>query len=236
MARRASTLALGAALAGGIVLSVLAAEAVRRLPPALEADGWKEVTFEGKTPNTYAACGDGCIEIVTEASVSMSGRPADADLAATPVLSWEWRVTKPVTASDLTEKGKDDRAVAVYVTFPYDPDAASLSERLLRPMVELARGSDAPARVLSYVWGGFGAPGQVVESPFFGSVNAMIVARTQAAPVGEWLAERVDVAADHKRVFGTDPVKAAHVLIAADSDDTGADNRAFVRGLAFGAR
>lgn len=147
----------------GLVVSASLASTEDRLPRDLAEQGWEEITFDGKTTNTYASCGDGCVEILTRSSVSMIGREVMANLAEMPVLNWEWRIENLVAKSDLSKKGEDDRAVALYVTFPYDPDAASLSEKLLRPMVELARGKDAPGRVLSYVWGGFGKTGDVVE-------------------------------------------------------------------------
>ena len=35
--------------------------------------------------------------------------------------------------SDLARKGKDDRPLAVYITFPFDYQNASMSERAMRP-------------------------------------------------------------------------------------------------------
>ena len=229
-----------ALLIGGVALlaatGLTYARVQGNLPAELLKRGWEEVTFDDKRANRFATCGDGCIKVETTSSVSMIGRPVTTDLTEKPVLTWEWKIEKPVTPSDLTTKGEDDRAVAVYVTFPFDPDTASFGEKLLRPMVELARGADAPSRVISYVWGGFGETGQLVESPFFGGVNAMIISRTQDAPVGDWVTERFNIVADHKRAFGFEPKTAAHVLISADSDDTGADNQAYVRKLMFGVR
>ena len=45
--------------------------------------------------------------------------------------------------------------------------------------------------------------------------------------------ERDDTVADHERVFGFTPSVAAHVLISADSDDTGTQNQAYIKGLRF---
>ncbi|HCS71922.1 MAG TPA: hypothetical protein DIW51_18340 [Rhodospirillaceae bacterium] len=226
---------LGLFLATGAVS--LAVAGGDTLPADLVARSWEQMTFDGKRANRYSACGDDCIAVDTDSSVSLIGRPVAVDLAQMPVLTWEWKVDRPVAATDLTVKGRDDRALALYVTFPYDPDTATFSESLLRPLVELARGKDAPARTLSYVWSGDATtPGTVVASPYFGDVNVMIVARSGHAPLGTWLRETVDVAADHERVFGRRPLRASHVLIGADSDDTGSRNRGFVRGISFESR
>ena len=123
--------------------------------------------------------------------------------------------------------------MAVYGTFPCDPKAATLTEELLRPVIELVRCPDTPSRMLSYVWGGFGKLCEVVKSQFFGGVNAMIIIRNETDPVGDWGMERVDVVADHERAFGITPNVTSHVLVGADSDDTGTRNRAIVRNIIF---
>ena len=203
------------------------------LYPTLTTDGWEEIIFEDKRPNLYAVCGLGCIQIKTNSSVSMIGKLVTVDLDLNPVLNWEWKIRKKITSSDLSVKGKDDRAIAVYVTFPYNPDTATLFERLKRPLVEIWRGSDTPSRGISYVWAASGVIGEVISSPYFGESNIMIIARNGKDLVNSWITERVDVAADHERVFGFAPTVAAHLMISADSDDTGTRNQAFVKGLRF---
>lgn len=203
------------------------------LLPSLKKHGWEEITFDGKRPNHFATCGVDCVEIKTDSSVSMIGRPVSIDLSRLPVLTWEWKVGTQIAVSDLTVKGEDDRAVALYVTFPYNPETATFKERLLRPVIELVRGQDAPSRMVSYVWGGFGKPGEMIESPFFGGVNVMIICRNETDPVGNWVKERFNVVADHERAFGFSPSEVAHVLVSADSDDTGTRTHAFVRNIIF---
>ncbi len=219
-----------------LVASAAASAATSGLPADLLARGWEEITFDDKVPNRYAACGDGCLEVVTDGSVSLVGRALAADLTETPVVTWEWRVAATPPATDLIIKGQDDRALALYVTFPYDPDKASFGENLLRPLIEVFRGRDTPARSIAYVWAGYGTPGQVVPSPYYGDINVMVVARTAEAPVDQWLREAIDVAADHERIFGFPPDKSAHILIGADSDDRGVANTGRVRGISFQPR
>ena len=208
---------------------------ITNLAPQITSRGWEEITFDDKTPNTYVSCGDNCVEINTSNSVSMIGMEVGIDLTRTPILSWDWRIENPVIPSDLTTKGRDDRAAVLFVTFPYNPNTATFSEKMMRPVVELARGPDAPGRVISYVWSGFGKTGDEVESPYGGASNVMVVCRNKEAPVGAWVSERFNVAADYQRIFGTPPHMVAHVLLSADSDDTGSANRARVRNIRFNA-
>ena len=203
------------------------------LHSSLKNNGWKEITFEGKLPNLYTVCGLGCIQIKTKSSVSMIGRLVTVDLSLHPVLNWEWKIKNQVTSSDLLVKGKDDRAVAVYVTFPNTLNTASLFERLKRSLMDIWRGSDAPSRGISYVWADSGVIGEVIPSPYSGESNVMIMARNGKDPVNRWVTERFDVVADHKRVFGFAPTVAAHLMISADSDDTGINNQAFIKSLIF---
>lgn len=195
--------------------------------------GWEEITFDDKRPNRHMACGADCIRVETDQSVSMIGRPVSVDLTANPVLHWEWRIDRPVVESDLSRKGGDDRAIAVYVAFTFDPDDASFGELLLRPIVELAQGADAPGRGISYAWAGYGEVGDTFESPYQEDSAAITMQRTGTDPVGEWLSESVNVVEAYRRVFGVDPVGVTHILLSADSDDTGNANGAEVRNLRF---
>ncbi|MBP03151.1 MAG: hypothetical protein CMM25_10125, partial [Rhodospirillaceae bacterium] len=95
------------------------------LSSALVSLGWQEFTFENKSPNKYSTCGLGCIEVISQSSVSMLGRSIQKKLTANSVLSWEWKILQPVFLSDITLKGSDDRSLALYITFPFDPETAS---------------------------------------------------------------------------------------------------------------
>lgn len=222
-----------------LAAAALATAAVAPLHP-LQADlardvetAWQEERFEGKTPNRWRD-GDEGLVVETEASVSMLGRPVRADLARTPLLRWRWRVDTDTPATDLTRKGGDDRAIALYLGFPWIPEQASFKERLTRPLVELAKGADAPGRVISYVWGGDRARGSLMRSPYMGDSGALIVLRPAGTPLNVWQSEEIDIAADYRRAFGAEPPATVTLIgLAADSDDTGSRSRAVIRDLHF---
>jgi hypothetical protein len=44
------------------------------LSTALVNRGWQEFTFENKSLNKYSPCGLGCIQVISQSSVSMLGR------------------------------------------------------------------------------------------------------------------------------------------------------------------
>jgi hypothetical protein len=204
--------------------------------PDFAASGWRELEVKGKPGNRFLAHPDGSIEVVSSSSVSRLYRPVEVDLDATPVLTWRWRVNQPVPPTDLTEKGEDDTAITLYVGFPWDPERASFTERLKRPLVETLAGEDAPGRVLAYVFGGKQRRGEVVKSPHLGGAGAMRVLRPADSPTGEWFDERVDIAQDYAQSFGEAPPDPSQIAISADTDDTGSTTSGSVAGLAFVGR
>jgi Protein of unknown function (DUF3047) len=212
-------------LASGIARAVIA--------PEVEAQGWREVPNPNKKENVFGLTPDGAIEVISNDSVSTLYRPADVDIDERPVLTWRWRVDQPAPATDLSVKGTDDCALAVYVGFPFDPDQASFFERLKRPLVESWVGDDAPGRVLRYVFCGRHEEGEVVESPYLGSAGVIKVLRSVDSPTGEWFEEQVDLAADYRATFGKEPPNPTQLAIQADTDNTHSKSRAYIADLAF---
>jgi Protein of unknown function (DUF3047) len=201
--------------------------------PELTAEGWREVPNPNKKENVFGLTPEGAIELISNDSVSTLYRPAEVDIDERPILTWRWRVDEPAPATDLSVKGTDDCALAVYVGFPFDPDQASFFERLKRPLVESWVGDDAPGRVLRYVFCGSHERGEVVESPYMGSAGMIKVLRPADSPTGEWFDERVDLAADYREAFGEEPPDPAQLAIQADTDNTHSASRAAVADLAF---
>ena len=202
---------------------------------ALAARGWQEMVFDDFTPNRWTDVPGG-VRVVSERSVSVLFRPLTADLARTPVLRWRWRVSAAPAPTDLTRTQDEDRAVAVYVGFPYEPARAGLWERLKRWAVVALMGEEAPGRLLTYVWGGDRPRGTLLHREGEESMSAMKILRTPAAPVGAWLSERVDVAADFRAAFGWEPPAPTHIGIVSDSDDTGRAVEASVVDIAYEPR
>jgi hypothetical protein len=216
-----------------LVILLAAASAAADVDPELEQRGWEAVTFDDKAENDYRLGEDGAILVVSDRSVSLIQQAVSIDVETTPILVWRWRVDEGVPPTDLARKGGDDRSLALYVTFPFRPEEASLFERMKRGMVEAVAGEAAPGRILSYVFGGDAERGTFLESPYFGAGGMTIVLRPATAAKGEWFEERVDLAADYERVFGSTPDDPTHIAISADSDDTGSSVRAVIEDISF---
>jgi hypothetical protein len=201
--------------------------------PDLKAAGWRELEVSGKKANRFVGQPDSSIEVISSSSVSRLYRTLQVDLKVMPELTWQWRVDEPVPPTDLTRKGEDDTALTIYVGFPWDPDRASFTERLKRPLVEALAGEDAPGRVLAYVFGGKQRRGEVVESPHLGSAGFMRVLRPADSPTGQWFEERVDLAKDYRQGFDEAPSNPVQLAISADTDNTSSSSRGFVKGFTF---
>ena len=200
----------------------------------LEALGWREYVYEGLAANRFVGHDDGRLEVLSENSISAIYWPLSADPARNPCLAWRWRVDEAGPPTDLRRHGSDDRALALYVAFPYDPAKASFWEALVRVFVELVAGADAPGRVIAYSWGGFGERGQVQASPYLGAAGGIVLLRPGIRqPQGVWLDETVDFAADYRRIFDDPPDPPSHVAVLSDSDDAGGRVHAFVRDIRF---
>ena len=61
----------------------------------------------------------------------------------------------------------------------------------------------------------------------------MIVKRNNRSRLGVWLEEKVDIVADYKDVFGTEPESVLDILISSDTDDTLSFTTGFVKNKQF---
>ncbi|WP_371171275.1 DUF3047 domain-containing protein [Aliiroseovarius sp. 2305UL8-7] len=158
------------------------------------------------TPNQMAVRADGSV------SITYKILPA-AEQGATKA-SWRWNVSQSVPATDLRQKGGDDRNLALYFAFLPKEEAAQVGRQSLRKLLKNPNG-----RVLVYVHGGQHKRGSVLPSPYLGKRGKTVVLR----PSGEGAArESVNLAADYKRAFGTEPGALVALALSADSDDTDA--------------
>ncbi len=222
-------------LVAALLALLPAAPAEAEVAAALAERGWEEIIFEDYTPNRWLAIPGG-VRVLSEGSVSIVFRPLAAELAATPVLRWRWRSEMAPLPADLTQSEGEDRALALYVGFPYQPERAGFWEQLKRLAMVAVQGEDAPGRLLTYVWGGDRPRGTLLRREDTGAVDAIAILRTPGDPVGVWLEERVDVAADFHAAFGWEAPDPTHIGIVSDSDDSGQAIDASIADIAYEAR
>lgn len=156
------------------------------------------------------------------------------DLKQFPLLRWRWQVTNLIDQSDVRRKDGDDYPARLYITFEYDPERTSLSQRLQYRLGRLLFG-DIPIAAISYIWETRTPVGAILPSAYTGRTQ-MIVVESGPEHVGQWVAEERDVFADYRRAFGAEPPAVNAVAIMTDTDNTGASATAFYGDIEFRAR
>jgi len=201
----------------------------------LKAAGWQQLTLPGKSPTRFAGRSDGAIEVRASDSASflyfdVSGKSQNARY-----LTWRWRVEQAPAPSDLTQKGADDRPLALHVWFPERSGERDPWE-LLSGAVAWAFDVPVPGKVLTYVWGGQAERGDYLANPYLEDDGMMVVLRPGDAPKGQWFEETIDFAADFEMAFGYSPPPAAYVAVSADCDDTMGTSMALIADIMLIAR
>lgn len=188
---------------------------------------WRELRLKAElTPNRFVRrVWDGvpALEVQSASSMSLMARPLagdlGADLAATPVLCWRWRIDAPLKAADMATKAGDDYAARLYLSLRVPEARKSFA---LRAQLRLARaiwGPEVPDAAINYVWDNRQPVG--TERPnAYTDRTRMHVLRSGAAEAGRWVSERRDVLGDAERLFGPGVVP-AQLAVTADTDNTG---------------
>ncbi|MGC6484687.1 MAG: DUF3047 domain-containing protein [Candidatus Puniceispirillales bacterium] len=215
------------------------AAAWAELDEVLTTAGWDEITFDEQPTNRFTLPADAAawpglsVDVVSDSSVSVAYKTLDIAFDETPNLAFSWLSQSPDPDTDTSQKGGDDRTLAIYVAFPYQPDEVSFGERVERSLIEVINGKDTPGRVLTYVWGGGAPAGEGFENPYAGKYGHMIILNEPGTPLNVWHDHRIDVRADFIRIFGYEPANPLYVGVGSDSDDTETIIRASVRDIRF---
>lgn len=242
--KRALTVALGS----WIALAAAAAEPGHpyQLPPP-GASPWMDQTFRRISRHTRyevveARPGGASAQVpaylaTSECSASAKILPvSDVDLGRTPFLGWSWKIVRGLdVVSERTAPG-DDFAARVYVLFAFDPDHASLRERLANRLLARPR----PGAALSYVFASRTTVGTTWPNPSQPSAR-MVALRTGSSAAGRplgsqdgWYHESVDLPANYARLVSRDSSpRVVAVALMTDSDDTCAHASALYASFCF---
>ena len=174
-------------------------------------DTWKEQGFfRFFSSNEYTLQGDR-MGIVSDGTVSIIWRPLDDTLGDASEASWRWQVTQGVGPTDLTQRGGDDRNIALYFVFVDEETAKTLNRNSARRLLR-----NDSTRALVYVWGGEHKRGTILGSPYSNALRTKILRGAETGTFNE----SVDLKADFRRAFGEEPGVLVGLAVTADSDDT----------------
>jgi len=203
------------------------------IDPRLVERGWTLFERSEWKPARFEAAENDGIRVTTNNSTALIWRRLDDAVKQRRHLSWQWRVDAAMPPTDIRVKGGDDRPIALHVWFEDPPGRKSFFGSIRNTVIEALFGIPVSGRVITYVWGGTGKPGDAQINPHIGDDSWMIVRRAGGAQPGKWIAERVDLAADFRRGFGEEMPAARMIAIAADSEDTQTASSALIRDIRF---
>lgn len=187
--------------------------------------GWKSVNFRS-IPKTKYGFGGGTLSIDASKSSSVIYKPVPQGARDATKANWNWSVQTSVPPTNLAKKGGDDRNIALYFVFTDEKTAkrAGKSPNIKRLLTKRS------SRMLIYVLGGEHGAGSYVPSPYFSGRGTTIVKRS--AGTGSF-SENVDLAADYRRAFGTEPQVLVGLAVSSDSDDTGTNSQSSLSSIAL---
>ena len=191
-------------------------------PPA----PWRRVAIPGlKSPEFGLVADEGrtVLRVRSASAAGSLGHELAADPAATPVLSWRWKVERALQRAAWGSKRGDDFAARVYVTFDVPAQALPLADRAKLAIGRALYGDDLPTAALCYVWASREPVGASAWNPYTDRVR-MVVLESGNASAGQWVAESRDIDADFRAAFGAQwhgaTPRVTGVLLSSDTDQT----------------
>jgi Protein of unknown function (DUF3047) len=198
--------------------------------------GWQRTLFTRfKKPTEYRiehVEGQAVLASLADASASLVVHPVAIDLAATPWISWRWRVDNILPDADNSIATREDSPARVIIGFEGDRDQLDFDEKIFHDKVKLISGTAPPFATLMYIWENNKATGSVINNVHTTRVK-MIVAQSGADGIGQWKVERWNAYDDFKRAFNEEPPKVKFVAIMSDSDNTRGLVRAYFDNIIF---
>lgn len=212
------------------------ASASVRVPLNIDMEGssWTHVYLPNVPAVRFTPQPDGALVAETTGAFGMI-YCALRDIDRLPVLTWRWRIDRPLPPTNAARKGGDDRPLALHVGFPLPASATGFWSRLSGGLAELL-GAPPAGRVITYMWGGTHRSGESFRNPHLVDHGWIVVRRGIDASAGSWMTEKIDLAADYERLYGETAPPPIYLAISADSDDTGAKSRAAIADIVFTAR
>jgi hypothetical protein len=209
-----------------IVLSAVLAltAATATAGPISFSNGWQEQRLSLFSSNDYSFGQN--LGLVSDGSVSIAwSRVGAMDWGASGA-AWSWTVEQSVPATDLSQKGGDDRNISLYFVFVPESIAPSLEGANIRSLL-----GNNDVRIMQYAWGGNHGRGQVIQSPYGPRGQGVTIALRQAGTGSH--NESVDLAADYARAFGGEKGALVGLAVSGDSDDTNTMIRAAIGNLSL---
>lgn len=183
---------------------------------------------------------DGRMVVRAEADASYANvlHPIGADVGATPVLNFSWRVDRFPAGSDLRTRSGDDLAAKVCVLLDVPLDRLTFFDRLRIEFGRRLFDSRLPSATICYVWDRELRSGTWIPNAYTNRVRMLVLRTAAAGEQARWFEERRDLRADFVRAFpgeGETLPKLVAVGFATDTDNTRSSALAFYGDIVLSA-
>lgn len=192
---------------------------------------WRPLHFpKVKTRSVYSIVQEGDRSYLkAESNASASGIIYNKEFMVYeyPKVRWSWKISNVYEKGNAEVKSGDDYPMRVYITFRYDPENASVTQRILYGVAKRVYGEYPPHSSLNYAWVNRGHGKRIITNTY-AKEEKIIVMQAGPAKAGTWVDENVDILRDYREAFGTDPPPTAEIVLMNDSDDTGEHSVSFI--------
>lgn len=195
------------------------------LPP-----GWQQVMLSAsKQPTEYSLVVDEGIVVLRANSrnaASFVGWKTDYDARTFALLSWRWKVVRPIPGADTRDRRHEDSPARVMISFAGNTSTLPATDRAAAVLAEAISGHPLPYAVLMYVWGAKVAPESITLSALSARIRMIAVASDEEG-AGRWQSYRRNLPQDFRRAFGEEPGHVTAIELMTDTDNTGGAAEAF---------
>jgi hypothetical protein len=187
-------------------------------------EDWKPVFFRGIDRHSeYRVEEEGddtCLVAISNSSASALVFRKEFNVYEYPKVRWRWKISRVLPKGDARTREGDDYPIRLYITFRYDPEGASMGERVRYAIAKHLYGEYPPKSSLNYIWANRQHGERILTSPYTGK-SKLLVLRWGENLAGRWVYEDVDIIRDYREAFGEEPPPVAGIAIMSDSDNTG---------------
>jgi hypothetical protein len=144
-----------------------------------------------------------------------------------PKVRWRWKIENVYKKGNAREKSGDDYPLRLYIMFKYDPEKASLGQKLRYGLARRVYGEYPPQSSLNYIWASRKHAEKILTNPYADEAK-MIIKESGGEKAGIWVEEQADILEDYEKAFGSAPPAIASIAIMNDSDNTGESSVSYV--------
>jgi hypothetical protein len=204
---------------------------------------WVIVTLPKIPRHTRYAVADSdgrrAVRADADASYANVVHPLNAEIGATPILRFAWRVDRFPEHSDLTSRARDDVAAKVCVLFYVPLERLSLFDRTKVQLGRRLFDPQLPGATICYVWDRTLPAGRWIDNAYTDRVRMLVLRSGADAEQSRWFDERRDLRADFAQGFPREAAfglpKVAALAFATDADNTKSKAAAWFGDIALAA-